>query len=347
MSATGNAAKPRRRRWLRRIGLGLLALLILLVSFHRPLFFEGTRYFIVRAARQQHFDLSYEMSGSIFTTLSVSNLRGIPTEPGPVQRLEIGTLNLRYSLIGLMRHGLPGFLKLAEARNVYVEVTPGEPLPPEKERKPQQFKFPALFPDLLNIENVNFIAHGPNGNTELAGLSFSLLPDRPGILKIQTLDIPGVHRWTEVSGATTFRDRNLVLTDLTIGSEISLRSFNLDVSKLDDGELGLGLDGTFFDAPTTLTAQVSDLNSTNRLKVNAASSDLVFDKLWKYLNLSVPLQGTLDRLAVTFEGEPGKPSSWSGQCEARLSGDSLRPPGAWRHRTRRGPRRQARQDQAC
>jgi autotransporter translocation and assembly factor TamB len=320
MSATGNAAKPRRRRWLRRIGLGLLALLILLVSFHRPLFFEGTRYFIVRAARQQHLDLSYEMSGSIFTTLSVSNLRGIPTEPGPVQRLEIGTLNLRYSLIGLMRHGLPGFLKLADARTVYVEVTPGEPLPPEKETKPQQFKFPALFPDLLNLENVNFIAHGPNGNTELGGLSFSLLPDRPGILKIQTLDIPGVHRWTEVSGATTFRDRNLVLTDLTIGSEISLRSFNLDVSKLDDGELGLGLDGTFFDAPTTLTAQVSDLNSTNRLKANAASSDLVFDKLWKYLNLSIPLQGTLDRLAVTFEGEPGKPSSWSGQCEARLSG---------------------------
>ncbi len=320
MSATGNASKPRRRRWLRRIGLGLLALVVLLAIFHRPLFFEGTRYFIVRAAQQQHLDLSYEMSGSIFTTLSVSNLRGIPTEPGPVQRLEIGTLNLRYSLIGLMRHGLPGFLKLADARNVYVEVTPGEPLPPEKERKPQQFKFPALFPDLLNIENVNFIAHGPNGNTELAGLSFSLLPDRPGILKIQTLDIPGVHRWTEVSGATTFRDRNLVLTDLTIGSEISLRSFNLDVSKLDDGELGLGLDGSFFDAPTTLTAQISDLNATNRLKANAESSGLIFDKLWKYLNLSVPLQGALDRLAVTFEGEPGKPSSWSGQCEARLSG---------------------------
>jgi autotransporter translocation and assembly factor TamB len=193
-------------------------------------------------------------------------------------------------------------------------------LPPEKERKPQQFKFPALFPDLLNIENVNFIAHGPNGNTELAGLFFSLLPDRSGILKIQTLDIPGVHRWTEVSGATTFRNRNLVLTDLRIGSEISLRSFNLDVSKLDDGELGLGLDGTFFDAPTTLAAQVSDLNATNRLKASAASSDLIFDKLWKYLNLSIPLQGTLDRLAVTFEGEPGKPSSWSGQCKARLSG---------------------------
>jgi hypothetical protein len=320
MSETGNAAKPRRRRWLRRIGLGLLALLILLASFHRPLFFEGTRYFIVRAAKQQHLDLSYEVSGSIFTTLSISNLRGIPTEPGPIQRLEIGTLNLRYSLIGLFRHGLPGLLKLIDVRNAYIEVTPGEPLPPEKERKPQQFKFPALFPDLLNIENVNFIAHGAKGNTELAGLFLSLLPDRAGSLKIQTLDIPGVHRWTDISGDTTFRDRNLMITDLRIGSDISLREFNLDASKLEDGELVLGLDGAFFDAPTTITAQVSDLNATNRLNVKANSSGLLFDKLWKYLDLSVPLHGTLDQLAATFEGEPGKPSGWSGHVEAHLSG---------------------------
>ena len=320
MSATVHAAKPRRRRWLKRIGLGLLALVVLLAIFHRPLFFEATRYFIVRAAKQQHLDLSYEMSGSIFTTLSVSNLRGIPTEPGPIQRLEIGTLNLRYSLIGLIRHGLPGLLKLVDLRNVYIDVTPGEPLSPEKERKPQQFKFPALFPDVLNIENLNFTARGPKGNMELAGLFLSLLPDRPGILKIQTLDIPGVHRWTDASGATTFRDRDLVITDFRIGPDILLRRFNLDASKLDRGQLGLGLDGTFFNAPTTLTAQVSDLNASNRLDVKADSSGLLFDSVWKYLNLPVPFHATLDRLAVTFEGEPGKPSEWSGHAEAQVSG---------------------------
>ena len=220
MNATSDMVKPR-RRWLKRLGIGFLVLVVLLAIFHRPLFFEGTRYFIVRAAKQQHLDLSYDVSGSIFTTLTISNLRGVPTEQGPIQRLEVGTLNLRYSLIGLIRHGLPGLLKLVDVRDVHVEITPDEPLPPEKERKPQQFKFPALFPDLLNIENVNFIAHGPNGNTELEGFFLSLLPDRPGVLKIQTLDIPGVRRWSDISGATTFRDRNLMLTDLAIGSEIS------------------------------------------------------------------------------------------------------------------------------
>ncbi|MGA7392878.1 MAG: translocation/assembly module TamB domain-containing protein, partial [Terrimicrobiaceae bacterium] len=320
MKTNGEPAKPKRRRWLRRIFLVLLVLVVALAIFHRPLFFEGTRYFIVRAAKQQHLDLSYDISGSIFTTLSVSNLQAIPTEPGPIQRLEIGTINLRYSLIGLIRNGLPGLLQLVDARNIYIDITPGEPLPPEKEKAPQQFKFPALFPDLLNIENLNFIARGPKGNTELAGLFLSLLPDRPGNLKVQTVDIPGVHRWTDISGHTTFRDRNLVLTDLKIGSEISLRTFNLDASKLDDAELGLALDGTLFDAPTTVTAKISDLNGANRLNVKAGSSGLSFDKVWKYLNLSIPFHATLDRLALTFEGEPGKPSGWTGQGEVQISG---------------------------
>ena len=110
MSANDTPEKPRKpRRWLKRLGLGLLGAVVLLAIFHRPLFFEGTRYFIVRAAKQQNLDLSYEISGSIFTTLSISNLRANPAEPGPVERLEIGTLNLRYSLIGLDPARIAGF----------------------------------------------------------------------------------------------------------------------------------------------------------------------------------------------------------------------------------------------
>ena len=319
MNASSN--KPKRRgRWLRWIGLALLLLLVLLALFHRPIFFEGTRYFIVRAAKQQHLDLSYDASGSIFTTLTISNLRGTPTEQGPIQRLEIGTLNLRYSLIGLIREGFPGLLKLVDIRDAYIEITPAEPLPADKERQPQQFKFPALFPDILNLENINFIAHGPNGNTELSGLFLSLLPDRPGVLKIETLDIPGVRRWTEISGATSFRDRNLIITDLIIGPEISLRKFNLNVSKLSEAELGLSLDGSLFDAPVSLSAQVSDLNASNRLNLKAESSALSLQRIWEYLNLTVPITGTLDRLMVSFQGEPAKPSSWTGQANVLLSG---------------------------
>lgn len=304
---------------------GLLGLILLLGIFHRPIIFEGTRYFVVRAAKQQNLDLSYDISGSIFTTLSVINLKAVPTEQGPIQRLEVGLLNLRYSLVDLIREGLPAFLKEVDLRNVYVELTPGEPLPPEKEEKPQAFKFPAIFPKLLNIENVNLVVHASTGDTVLEGFSFSLLPDRPGALKIQTLDIPGVRRWTGIAAGTTYRDRNLLLNDLFVGPEVALRKFNLDMSKLEENQLAVALDGTFFQAETSLTAKITDLNGTNQLALQAVVSELEFDPIWKYLTMPAPAEGRLENLTINFNGQPDSPATWQGQAKVDLKGLAIPP----------------------
>jgi hypothetical protein len=287
--------------------------------FHRPIFFHGTRYFLLLAAKQQNLALDYEMSGSIFTTLSVVHLKATPTEPGPIQRLEIGTLNLRYSLIDLIRDGLPAFLKELDARQVFLELTPAEPLPAEKEQKPQAFKFPALFPELLNLENVNILIHNPDGDTVIEGFFFSLLPDRPGVLKIQTLDIPGVRRWTDIAAATTFRERNLKLTDLFVGREIALREFYLDLTQLEKNELKVGLDGTIFDAPVQAAVTVTDLNESNHLQGRASVTNLDFEPLWKYLNLPPPLLGRVEELNVSFAGTPDRPKGWTGEVQARVA----------------------------
>ncbi len=315
---TPTQERPRRRKWLKRLGVAALVLVVGLALFHRPIFFEATRYFILRAAKQQNLELSYEMRGSVFTTLSVINLKAVPTEPGPIKRLEISTLNLRYSLWDLITDGMPAFLQELDMRNVFVELTPADPLPADKEETRQAFKFPALFPALLNLENVNVLIHAHTGDTVLEGLFFSLLPDRAGALKIQTLNIPGVRRWTDITAATSYTERHLVLADLFVGQEIVLREFQLDVSNLEKEELGLMLEGTFFDAPVRLTAQVTDLNATNHLVLNLKSEGLVFEPVWKYLNLTVPLQGELERVEIVFEGDPTRPASWSGQVQAQL-----------------------------
>jgi hypothetical protein len=312
------AARPRWRIWLRRLGLGLLILLGLLVIFHRPLIFEGTRYFVVRAAKQQHLDLTYDIEGSIFSTLTISKIRGVPTEPGPIQRLEIGTINLRYSLWNFVQKGLPALLKMVDLRDVYVEITPTEQPPPAKAAKPQQIKFPALFPETLNIANVNFVSHAAIGDTTLEGFFFSLLPDRPGILKIGTLNIPGVRRWQGISAATSFRDRNLLLTDLFIDNEIALRRFNLDASELDAARLRVGLDGTFFGAATTLTAAITELNAANQLALDLQCDGLDFTAVSEYLHLDLPAKGTLRQLAVKFDGALESPATWTGRVDASL-----------------------------
>lgn len=313
------------KRWLKRLSLGLLALFLLLAVFHRPLIFEGTRYFVVRAAKQQNLDIDYKIEGSIFSTLTIKELKGTPTEPGPIQRLEIGTIDLKYSLWGLIRKGIPALLQTVVVKDVFVEITPGEPPPPPKQEEPQALKFPALFPETLMIENINFLSHAPTGDTALAGLYFTLLPDRPGVFKIQTLDIPGVRRWEGIAGNTTFRDRNLLLTDLVIGPEIALRKFNLDASKLGEAELGLALDGTFFGGATTLQASIADLNATNRMNVTADIVGISFTSVSDYLNLNLPVRGELQRFHLVFTGEPEKPVGWAGEIGVDLGGIELSP----------------------
>ena len=319
MDLRGTPTPKRKRRWLRRVGFTLAALVILLALFHRPLVFRGTKYFAVRLAKEQKLDLSYDIRGSIFTTLTLVHLHAKPTEPGPIERLEIGTLNLRYSLVGFVRKGLPGLLKDLDLRDVFVVVDPAKSVPREKPVQVQKgAKFPAVFPERLNLQNINFISRSPTGDTELAGLYFNLDPVKPGVLKIKTLNIPGVRRWDDIAAGATFHDRNLVLNDLNLGPEIALKRLNLDASKLESDEVALGLDGVLFGAPTTFAATIADLNETNRLDVRAESAGLAFDSVSGYLNLKLPLHGTLARLSVAFDGVPDRPNSWAGKIEAQF-----------------------------
>ena len=314
------APKPK-RRWLRRLGLTLAALVLLLALFHRPLVFRGTKYFAVRLAKEQKLDLSYDIAGSIFTTLTIFHLHAKPTEPGPVERLEIGTLNLRYSLLGFLRKGLPGLLQDLDLRDVFVVVDPAKSVPREKPVPDQKGgKFPAVFPERLNLQNINFISRSPTGDTELTGFYFNLDPVKPGVLKIKSLNIPGVRRWDDLAAGATFHDRNLVLNDLNLGPEIALKRLNLNASKLDSDELALGLDGVLFGAPTMFAVKITDLNESNRMNVRAESAGLAFDPVRAYLNLTLPLHGTLARMEIAFDGVPDRPNSWTGKIEARLDG---------------------------
>lgn len=308
---------PRLRLWLRWLAAAFLTLILLLVVFHRPLVFEGTRYFIVRAAEQQHLDLRYEIDGSIFTTLEIKDLRAVPTEQGPIQRLEIGALRLRYSLVDLVRSGMPAFLELVEVQDVFVEITPEEPLPPDKEKKPQQFKFPALFPEILRIVNVNVLVHAKDGDTVLEGLHFSLLPDQPGGLRLTRLALPGLGGWKDIAAATRFHDRHLVLTDFSLPPLATLREFELDLSGLDENVLAAGLAGDVLDAAVDLRLRIEDLNATNRFDLKASVSDAGFEPILAAVDPSIPLRGALTRFDVVMAGEIERPATWTGQAGAQ------------------------------
>lgn len=101
----------------------------------------------MRLAKAQQLELEYEMGGTIFTTLTVRNLRAKPTEPGPIERLEIRSLKLRYSLTGLLRRGLPGLLKDVDLRDAFVIIAPAKfPADEIRRSKSRAQNSPSCFP---------------------------------------------------------------------------------------------------------------------------------------------------------------------------------------------------------
>ncbi|MEO6052888.1 MAG: translocation/assembly module TamB domain-containing protein, partial [Chthoniobacterales bacterium] len=242
-----------------------------------------------------------------------------PIKAGIIQRLEIESIYLQYNLPGFIRHGWAGFLEALEINNADVEVTSSDSeLESNPNPNPQKFTFPPLIPELLKLEHINFIAHSPTGNTTIKDFNFTLLPDRPGILRIQEIEILDGHVWENVSAATTFRNRVLALTDLKPDPKISLRQLSLDASQINKNELGLSLNGTILDAKVVLTAKLTDLNKNNHLNFNFECSGLSLNAAREYLPSLPPLSGNLAQVKLLFEGDVEKLPTWSLNLMATL-----------------------------
>lgn len=273
--------------------------------------------------RQQHLAIEYRISGSIFSTLSVEDLKVTPTGPGPIRRMEIGAIHLRYSLTAVIRGGRRAFWKELAVRDAFVEIAPEPPQAAQSARSVgslQPFRFPPVFPEVVRLDNLNLRVDEPTGILAVEGVTFHLLPDRPGVLKISNLEVPGVRQWKDITAATTFRDRNLRLTDGKVGPEVALREFWLDLSGLENDRLGIGLDGTILGATVAVEGSFSDVRGIPRLRADVRVSGLQFASVWTLLNRPAPVLGTLEELTASMDGPLGRPREWTGELRVRADG---------------------------
>jgi len=303
-----------RRQTVTRWSLVLAALLTLGIVFHRPILFRTTRYFIARAAEQQTLALSYDLAGSIFTNLRITNLSGTPVESGPVQRLEIGSLRLTYSLWGLAKKGLPGFLKGLELVDAEIVIDPSQALPPGKARKRQSIKFPALIPESLHIQNFNLLVRQPGGELVLKDVNLTLDPRITGSLRARTLQVPGYGTWTDLHAEASYLDRNLVFQRFDLGQEVQVTRLSMDMSQLNHAELRFSFEGRCFGGPAEASGNITSLNKTNWMTLQVGSRGNSLASASKTLGFSRSVSGTLAELSLTLSGEASRPVTWSGNA---------------------------------
>jgi len=326
-----NAQLNTGRRRGRRIGRGLLIFLALLIVFHRPLLIALVHAVAVEVAARQNVRLSLGIEGTILTNISLKNIRAVPSGKGPtpVEDISIEEVTVRYSIPSLLRKGVSEFLRSYTLRNATIVVKPVEGTLEQKSNLASTLhdliQQPALFSDRVKIDNLSLVAHVPDGEFAVRGLTLVLDPAEPGALSIELLQVPRIRTWHNLTATTAYANRDLVLSGIELDPQISVQKLEIDASQRAQGVNRLDVQGTLFGGSADFSMLVRELPGKHRnnvsnalVQVDSTMRGLSLEKLSEYLGAGTPAIGSVSEAAVHLAGDPNTPSSWTGSATAGL-----------------------------
>ena len=322
----GTPEKPApSRRWGRRIRRGLLALLVLLLIFHRPILIGLVHAVAIKVAAKQNIRLSLEVEGTIFTNISLKNIHAEPNGngPTPVDNISIEEITVHYSIPSLVRHGVSEFLQGYSLRNATIAVKPVEGTAEQKSDLASTLhdliQQPALFSNRVDIENLSLSAQVPDGDFAVQGLTLTLDPTQPGALIIPLLQVPKIRTWRDLKATTSYANRDMILSGLELDPQILVQKFEIDASQRAQGINRMAVQGALFGGEADFSLLVKELPGKHANNVSNATAqvdstirDLSLQKVSQYFNVSTPAIGSIGEAAVHLTGDPNTPSSWTG-----------------------------------
>src|SRR5438034_8844658 len=126
--------------------IGLAICVGLLIIFHRPILLAIFREVALRYASKENLKMDFRLEGNPFSYLTIQNLHAIPTGPSAIESIEIDSLNVDYSLFGLVRHGMSHVLQVIELHGARVVLYPAM-APPPRPRPKQKPTMSDAFPE--------------------------------------------------------------------------------------------------------------------------------------------------------------------------------------------------------
>lgn len=311
--------RPRKkRRWLRRILLAGLTLLIVLAAFHRPLLRWGLEWGGHRFAPMAGLKLDWGVGGTVTSDLRLSDVQA--TGDGAVRKIELRNASASYSLANLTSKGPGSFLQSLEIDDAHIALdlrTP-EPAAPAEQAQSSPSAPPALELPRVLLHNINADIVTSSDEIVLRGLTLELSKGSKGDIRIDELVIPsqqlhlrGVRGHTEVQGNT------LVITDLAVMEGLHVTRLAIDLEKLHEGRVGIAADLAIGGGTLALKANTADLGATVDAEVmlnGLASKDLqalgfaAADTTWR-----------ADLVTVQLTGPPSQPQKLHAELAAQAS----------------------------
>jgi hypothetical protein len=302
-----------------RVLIGLALCVALLIIFHRPILLAIGRQVVLRYAAGQNLKIDFRLEGNPFSHLAVRNLRALPTGASAIESIDIGSLYVDYSLLGLVQHGLSHFLQDVELRSLQVVLNPARAPSPKPHPKQKQ-KLPSLFPERIRLADATLVIRDNPNDFVIEHVDLDLNPRSPGDVRIEKLQLPSGASWSGIAGQASYANKNLVLRDLVLSDQEQIRLLNVDASRIDDKTLEFKLDCAIGGGQLSASAELIETESSLNAKMNVVAQKIAAESLNKFLFLPKDsLVGEIERLAVDGTGIIDAPRTWTGTMSLQVT----------------------------
>ena len=307
------------KRWWRHLVVAVAVCALLLAIFHRPILLALGRQMALHYAAKENLKITFRLEGNVFTNLTVRNLHAFPTGPSAIESIDIDRLYVDYSLFGLARHGLSQFLDNVEARSARIVLNPAKA--PLKPRPPKaKMELPSLFPERIRLTDATLVIKNQPHDFVADAVDLDLNPRSPGDLRIEKLQLPAGDSWSNVSGQSSYTNKNLIIRDLVLSDQEQIHLLNVDASHIEAKALGIVLTCAIGGGELSISATLTETKSSLDTKIHVAAEKIAMESLNKFLSLPArSFSGEIERLALDGTGVMDMPRTWSGTISLQMS----------------------------
>ena len=318
---TDPSSKPalkKPRRWLRRLSWALVGILLLIAISHRWIFFGLVDLGIRSIEKKGHMQITYQLNGTIFTSLELTKVKVRVLESGPLKKLTLEKLALRYHPWAGLTKGLPALIESVEVRDLDLMLDATKKQPPKKQRMSNR-KFSLPFPQLVDIRGVRVRVQTPGGLLDVDNASLTLLPDRAGTLSLDRIIIPNYRTFDQLHAVTSYQNRDLILQNLTITPDLVIQRLQVNASKLGEQQLTAQLAAQSFGGTLAMDFSMLDLGQTNDMTISLSANKIDLKGLTGFLSPASTTSGILEQVNLRITGFADDLATWNGGLKVQLS----------------------------
>ena len=270
-----------------------------------------------RLAARDGLRAELRLEGNVFTSLTARNVHMIGLNHNPVESIDIDQVRLRYSLIGLLRHGAGDFLRTAEVRSARVVLDPAraklKKAPPPNEK----IRLPSLVPEVLRLSDVSLVIRDTPHDTLIEHVDLQLEPGQEHDFHLGHLQLSGGQKFERISGRSSFENRNLILRKLDIGGD-HFQLVQLDASRIQQKILEAKVESDLAGGHLFFSGSLREMGVSLQAEAHLLVTNVPADVLNKYIGRGCKLSGRIENVKLDGAGLFNVPRTWTGEISAQV-----------------------------